>query len=96
MLGTSIGDALFTKTQQKALSLLYGKPDHSFYTNKIMRWADMGKGTIRRELERMVSAGLLIVSRKGNQLYYQAIAQNPLYQELVGIVRKTFGIADIK
>ena len=95
MLSISIGDALFTKTQQRVLGLLYVKPDKRFYTNQIVRWADMGRGTIRRELERLVSAGLLVLSREGNQHYYRANPDNPIYSELVVIVRKTFGIADV-
>ncbi|MCG8043465.1 MAG: transcriptional regulator [Candidatus Thiodiazotropha endolucinida] len=92
---TSIGDALFTKTQQRVLSLLYGTPDKSFYANEIVRWADMGRGTVRRELERMTAAGLLVSSRTGNQLHYQANADNPIYPDLLNIVRKTFGVADV-
>lgn len=92
---TNIGDALFTKTQQRVLGLLYGKPDKSFYTNEIVRWADMGRGTISRELERMVSSGLLLVSQAGNQHHYQANPHNPVYDELSSIVKKTFGIADV-
>lgn len=95
MLFSSIGDALFTKTQQRVLGLLYGKPDKSFYTNEIVRWADMGRGTIRRELDRLVSAGLLLVSHEGNQHHYQANPDCPIYTELLGIVRKTFGVADV-
>jgi predicted nucleotidyltransferase len=91
----SIGDALFTKTQQRVLGLLYGMPDKSFYTNEIMRWADMGRGTIRRELDRLVSAGILSVTPEGNQNHYQAKQDNPVYSELLGIVRKTFGVADV-
>jgi predicted nucleotidyltransferase len=95
MTPTSIAEALFTKTQQRVLGLLYGTPDKSFYTNEIVRWADMGRGTVRRELDRLVSAGLLRVSRTGNQRHYQANADNPVYAELLGIVRKTCGIADV-
>ncbi|MCU7829109.1 MAG: transcriptional regulator [Candidatus Thiodiazotropha sp. (ex Myrtea sp. 'scaly one' KF741663)] len=95
MLPATIGDALFTKTQQRVLSLLYGKPDKSFYTNEIVRWADMGRGTIRRELDRLSSAGLLVMRREGNQLHYQANADNPIYSELLNIVRKTFGVAEV-
>lgn len=91
---TSIGDSLFTKTQQKVLGLLFGKPDKSFYTNEIMRWASMGRGTVSRELDRMVSAGILSITKQGNQNYYQANVNSPVYEELVGIVRKTFGVAD--
>ena len=95
MQATSIGDALFTKTQQRVLGLLYGVPDKSFYTNEIMRWADMGRGTIRRELDRLVSAGIISVTAEGNQNHYQAKQDNPVYTELLGIVRKTFGVVDV-
>jgi uncharacterized protein len=95
MATVSIGNALFTKTQQKVLGLLFSKPDSSFYTNEIMRWADVGRGTVSRELNRMVSAGLLTATRLGNQNHYQANHGCPVYDELVGIVRKTFGVADI-
>lgn len=89
-----VGDALFTKTQQKVLGLLFGKPDKSFYTNEIMRWASMGRGTVSRELDRLVGAGLLTSTKEGNQNHYQANNKSPVYNELVSIVRKTFGAAD--
>jgi len=92
---TAIADALFTKTQQRVLGLLYGKPDKSFFTNEIVRWADIGRGTVCRELGRLVSAELLTVTRVGNQHHYQANPQCPIYTELLGIVRKTFGITDV-
>ena len=38
---------------------------------------------------------MLSVKRAGNQLHYQANLQNPVYAELAGLVRKTFGIADV-
>lgn len=90
----SLGDALFSKTQQKVLGLLLGKPDQSFFTNEIVRWAGLGKGTVQRELERLLAAGILLRTSKGNQNHYQANPQCPIYQELLGITRKTFGIAD--
>ena len=90
----SIGDALFTKTQQKVLGLLFGKPDKSFYTNEIMRSAAMGRGTVSRELDRLVSAGLISITKEGNQNHYQANESNSIYKELVSIVKKSFGVAD--
>ncbi len=90
----SIGDALFTRTQQRVLGLLFSKPDKSFYTNEIMRWAAMGRGTVSRELDRLVAAGLLTMTREGNQNHYQANENSPVFSELVSIVKKTFGIAD--
>lgn len=63
----SLSDALFTVTQQRILGLLFGKPDQSFYTNEIARWAQVGKGSLMRELERLQNSGVLRMTRQGNQ-----------------------------
>jgi len=89
-----LGDALFTVTQQKVLGLLYSKPDQSFYANEIARWAQVGKGSLMRELDRLHQAGILTLKRQGNQTHYQANEECPIYGELKGIVRKTFGIGE--
>ena len=95
MRSNTIGNVLFTKTQQKVLGLLYGQPHKSFYLNEIVRLSDIGRGTIKRELERMTGSGIITQRRIGNQNHYQANEACPVYQELQGIVRKTFGIADV-
>lgn len=87
-----IADVLFTKAQQKVLAVLFGQPDRSYYLNEIVRLADMGRGAISRELARFAEAGLLTRERKGNQVHYQVNADAPIKDELVAIVRKTFGI----
>ena len=90
-----LADALFTTTQQKVLGLLYAHPDKSFYLNEILRLTGMGVATIKRELDRMQIAGILHMNRIGNQHHYQADPDCPIYQELLGIVNKTFGVADV-
>lgn len=92
---SNIGEALFTKTQQRVLGLLYGQMDKSFYLNEIVRLADMGKGTVRRELEKLASVGLLTVHKQGNQNHYKANAENPIFTELKSIVKKTFGLVGV-
>ncbi len=42
-----------------------------------------------------MNAGVLMVSVAGNQHHYQANPDTPIYTELLGIVRKTFGVADV-
>ncbi len=90
----SLGDALFTKTQRRVLGLLFGNPDRSFYANEIVRFAGAGIGAVQRELERLAAAGLVVVSKRGNQKHYQANHEAPIFAELRGIVFKTFGVAD--
>ncbi len=90
-----LSDALFTETQQRVLGLLYGQPDRSFYIKEILRLTGMGVATIKRELDRMLVAGILHMTRIGNQHHYQANPQCPIYGELIGIVKKTFGVTEV-
>lgn len=90
-----LADALFTTTQQKVLGLLYAQPEKSFYTKEILRLTGMGVATIKRELDRMLASGILRMSKIGNQHHYQANPECPIYQELLGVVKKTFGVTDV-
>ena len=92
---SQLGDALFTTTQQKVLGLLYTQPGKSFYTKEIIRLTGMGVATIKRELDRMKAAGIISMTRIGNQHHYQASPACPIYKELLSIVKKTFGVTDV-
>lgn len=94
-MSTKIGNALFTKTQQKVLAVLFGQPDKSFYLNELVRLADMGRGAVSRELSKLTDAGLLVMQKQGNQNHYQANKVSPIAKELVSIVRKIFGVAAV-
>lgn len=48
-----------------------------------------------RELDRLHKAGVLTMTRQGNQTHYQANPDCPIYTELLGIVRKTINLAGI-
>ena len=90
----SMVDALFSKTQQNVLALLYGQPEQSFYTNEIIKKSGGGSGAVQRELSRMVRSGLATVTRFGSQNHYQANAEAPIYEELCKIIRKTVGLVE--
>lgn len=89
---SNIGEALFTKTQQRVLGLLYGQTDRSFYLNELINLAGMGRGTIRRELDKLSDVGLITAKKQGNQIHYQANGHHPVFKELKSIVKKTFGV----
>lgn len=88
-------DALFSKTQQRVLAVLFGQPGRSFYANEIIALADSGSGAVQRELARLEAATLITAQKIGNQKHYQANHEAPIFAELSGIVLKTFGIADV-
>jgi predicted nucleotidyltransferase len=92
---TGLSGVLFAKTQRRVLGLLFGNPDRSFFANEIVRLADSGIGAVQRELAALESVGLVSARRVGNQKHYQANRASPIFEELRGIVVKTFGIADV-
>ncbi len=89
-----LADALFTKTQQRVLRVLFGQPDRSVYASELIRDAGTGSGAAQRELARLEESGLILARRIGNQKHYQANAASPLYPELRSIVLKTVGLAE--
>lgn len=90
----SLADALFTKTQQRVLGVLFGHPERSFYASELIRDAGTGSGAAQRELARLEESGLIVARRIGNQKHYQASAASPLFSELRNIVLKTVGLAE--
>src|SRR5687767_5526260 len=90
----SLADALFTKTQQRVLGVIFGQPDRSFYASELIRNAGTGSGAAQRELARLEDSGLIVARRIGHQKHYQANAASPLYSELRNIVLKTVGLVE--
>ena len=86
---------LFGKTRQSVLALLYGRADSSFYTKQILDAVKIGRGTVQRELKNLTDTGIITREVEGRQVYYRANEKCPIFNELKGIVRKTFGVADV-
>lgn len=91
---SGIAGALFTATQQRLLSLLFGQPARSFLASELIRLTGSGSGAVQRELKRLVSSGLITVTRLGRQKHHQANPDSPVFPELLGLVRKTVGLAE--
>lgn len=92
---SSVGDALFGRTRQRVLGLLFGRPHARFYLNEIVRDTQAGKGAIQRELESLIASGLIESQIEGRQRYFRASRQSPVFAEIEALVRKTFGTSDV-
>src|SRR2546423_5632352 len=92
---TSAGRALFGRTRRAILALLFTRPERSYFVREIARITKAGQGAVQRDLLRLSKAGLLTQSRRGNQLFYQANQDSPVFSELRGLVIKTVGISDV-
>ena len=91
----TMADALFPKVRQRVLAVLFGNPDRSFYANEVIALAQSGTGAVQRELAALLDAGLLLMTRRGNQKHFQANSAAPVFAELRGLVLKTMGLADV-
>lgn len=94
MAKNSLSDALFSGVQRRVLALFFGRPDRSYYAAEIVRLTQSGSGAVDRELARLLGSGLINMERVGNQKHYRANPHSPIYQELIGLVRKTVGLKE--
>jgi predicted nucleotidyltransferase len=88
-----LGGVLFTNTQQRVLTFLFGQPERSYFANELIHLTGAGSGAVQRELKRLSESGLITSQMRGNQRHFQANPQSPIFQELTQIVQKTFGLA---
>ncbi len=89
---SALMDLLFPATRQRVLAQLLLHPEESFHLRELARLTASHAGTLGRELEKLVEAGLVIRREQGNQVRYQANAQCPLFAELASMFRKTHGM----
>jgi predicted nucleotidyltransferase len=92
--GSGLAGALFTPVQQTVLGLLFAQPDRRFQSAEIIRLAGSGTGAVHRQLQRLAATGLATATREGNQKYYQANRDSPVYAELHGLIVKTVGVVE--
>src|SRR5215207_3511489 len=90
----SIADALFTQTQQRVLSVLFGNTGRSYYASEIIGRAQIGSGAVQRELARLEASGLITSERIGNQKHYRANQRSPVFEPLRELVLRTTGLTD--
>lgn len=89
----ALAGALFTPVQQRVLGLLFGQPERRYQSAELIRLAEAGTGAVHRLMTRLAATGLVSVASVGNQKFYQANPESPVFGELCGIIQKTVGLA---
>jgi predicted nucleotidyltransferase len=88
----SIASALFSDSQSRVFRWLFGQPDRGFHLSELRRLTGLGSASLQRELNRLAEAGLVHSERVGNLRRFQANRKSPVFDELVGLTRKTLGV----
>ena len=90
-----LGSLLFGTYRKSVLALLLLHPEQALHVREIARQLDKPAGTLLRELNALVDAGVLSRKPIGNQVQFQADPACPIYDELRAILKKTVGVADV-
>jgi predicted nucleotidyltransferase len=91
----SLAAILFPVYRRRVLGLLLLAPDDALHGREIARRTGLPSGTVLRELNRLVDAGLLKRDKRGNQSLFSADRSCPVFEEVAGMLRKTSGAADV-
>ena len=88
-------DFMFSPYRRKVLATLFENPDEKFHVRELGRLTGVSAGSLHRELKAMAESGLLVREQLGNQVFYYANTQCPIYEELAAIFRKTMGLTSL-
>jgi predicted nucleotidyltransferase len=92
---SSLSSLLFPGYRRRILGLLLLHPESSYHVREIARLTHTLAGSLHRELSRLAETGVLTREKSGNQVYYQANVTCPIFRDLVNILQKTSGLADV-
>jgi predicted nucleotidyltransferase len=87
-------EALFAKTRRDILAATYGQPERWWYLSELADSLNTTPSSLQRELQSLVSSGILSQRRDGKRTYFQAESESPIFDELHGIITKTLGMGD--
>jgi predicted nucleotidyltransferase len=80
-----------SKIRHRILLLIMDGPDRRIHLRGIARAVGTSAGTAARELGRLEKAGLVRRTREGNQVYFEARPEQPLFGQIRDVVRQVAG-----
>jgi hypothetical protein len=88
----SLQDFMISRVRVRMMELFFSHADEMYYVREITRATKEEINAVRRELDRMISCGLLKSEQRGNRLYYFLNKKYGFYQELQQMVVKSTGL----
>lgn len=85
-------DLVISRVRVKMLELFFNGADDMYYVRQITREIKEEINAVRRELDRLLGAGILKSEQRGNRLYYSLNKRYLFYQELQQMVVKSTGL----
>lgn len=91
----TVASGLLGKTRRELLAVCFANPSHTYYLRELARILGASPGTVQREVGLLTRMGLLLRSRRGRHVFYQANAGSPVFPEVFALLQKTMGAADV-
>jgi len=85
-------EAIFPSIRAGVLSAALLEPRRWWFMSELARHLGSGPSSLQRELESLVSAGILERREDGRRVYFRANAASPVFKDLRGLVEKTAGV----
>jgi predicted transcriptional regulator len=89
---TTLQDFMISRVRVKMVKLFFASPDGLYFVREITREINEEINAVRRELDRMLSVGMLKSEQRGNRLYYSVNPRYLYFQELQQMVVKSTGL----
>jgi predicted nucleotidyltransferase/biotin operon repressor len=91
----SMISVLLPEYRRQVLGMLLLHPEMALHGREIARQTGLTVSAVLKELNKLADAGFLLRRKQGNQQIFQANTACPIYPELVSILKKTSGMADV-
>jgi hypothetical protein len=83
---------LTSQTRQKLINILFYSPAEIFFVRQLVRLTGEEINSVRRELENLSKASIVISEHRGNRLFYWANPEHFLFYDLVIMANKHSGL----
>lgn len=85
-------DLIISRCRLQLLQIFFSQPSEIFYVRQLVRETGQEINAVRRELAHMEKAGMVKKESRGNRVYYWFDRSYPLYQDLLSMFSRTYGL----
>ena len=89
---SSLRSLVVSATRVKIIHQLFYYPNQILYVRELVRATNEEINSVRRELANLKEANIIESEVRGNRLYYWANLTSPLFDDLMILTHKTFGL----
>jgi hypothetical protein len=81
-----------SSTRLKLINVFFYFPQEIFFVRQLVRLVDEEINSVRRELENLTNAGIIIPDRRGHRLFYGTNPKSPIFHNLMLIAHQSTGL----